>query len=673
MADTLLRVVGEGELQKQEAEERALEDELLKDDTQVENLAAHIRNKFQDFKWHRTKQQLDTRYLNALRAYNGEYHPSKLAEIKKFGGSEVYSRLSSVKCRGATAMLRDIFVSSDQPWGINPTPVPELPETVSDNIEQLIAMEVLSMQERGIAVDRDAIQQRRAQLEDGAFRAAIKQAKEEAETSEQKLQDILIEGGFYTALQEFLIDLPIYPFACIKGPVVQLSQEVRWVNGEAVSTPVPKMTWKRVSCFDLYIDPGVDSVRDGAVIERIKLSRTDLNNLIGIPGYDEDAIREVLREFAHGYYDWLDEIDSERNELEDKENPHFNRSELIDTLEWHGPVQGQLLLDKGFTKDQVPDADLDYWIDAWVIGRHIIKAHINPNPRKTAPYYTSSFEPVPGSPYGHGVPEIINDIQSVANASLRSLVNNMSIASGPQVSILEDRLHPATDGDTLYPWKRWRFQSDPMGSNTNPISFFQPNSNAQELLGVYARMTEIADEVSAIPRYATGSNMKGGAAGTASGLSMLMGNASKVLQSVAGNVDKNVLDPAIKDLFDMMMLTDTEGHFRGDEDIQVRGVQLAMQKETDRMRRLEFLQITANPLDAQIVGTEGRAALLRPIAADLGLPEESIVPTNEEIRARQQEQALAMQAAEAQGDQAPAPGSSAAERVSGGVENMFNT
>lgn len=671
MADTILRVISEQDLQKQEADEELVRQELEREsEVAIDSLAAHIRNKFDDFKWHRSKQSLDSRYLEALRAYNGEYDPSKLTEIKKFGGSEVYSRITSVKCRGATAMLRDIFVSSDQPWGVNPTPIPELPESVVQNIEQLIAMEVLSMQERGIAVDRNAIQQRRSQLEDAALRAAIKKAKEEAQTSEQKLQDILVEGGFYNALQEFLIDLPIYPFAAIKGPVVQLSQEVRWENGQPVSQAIPKMTWKRVSCFDLYIDPGVENIRDGAVIERIKLSRTDLNNLIGIPGYDEAAIREVLREFSRGYYDWLDELDSERNELEDKENPHFNRSELIDTLEWHGPVQGQLLLDQGFSKDQVPDADLDYWINAWLIGRHIIKAHIDPNPRKTAPYYISSFEPVPGSPYGHGVPEIINDIQAVANATLRSLVNNMSIASGPQVAIIDDRLHPATNADTLYPWKRWRFQSDPMGANTAPISFFQPSSNAQELLGVYARMTEIADEVSAIPRYATGSNMTKGAAGTASGLSMLMGNASKVLQSVAGNVDKNVLDPAIKDLFDMMMLTDTEGYFRGDEDIQVRGVQLAMQKETDRMRRLEFLQITANPLDAQIVGSEGRAALLRPIAADLGLPEESIVPTNEEIRARQQEAALAAQAAAAQGDQAPAPGSSAANRVAGGVEGI---
>lgn len=653
MPSGLMRVVSEGELQEQDAQEVTDAIDTGSEEA-INDLAAHIGQKYYDFKQHRREQNLDERYLTALRTYNGEYNPTKLAEIKQFGGSEVFSRITSVKCRGATAMLRDIFLSSDQPWHIKPTPVPDLPEDIDASIKELVDTEIQSMQERGMGVDQNAITQRTAQLKDAAYRAGIKQAKDAAKRSEKKMQDVLVEGGFYTALHEFLIDLPIYPFACIKGPFVQMEQQNKWVNGEITSKQVPKLCWKRVAPFDIYMDPGVAAIQDGAVIERIKLSRTDLNNLIGLPGYDEDAIREVLRDYNSGYTDWLEELEHERSELEEKENPYENKSELIDTLEWHGPVQGQLLLDKGFTKKQIPDADLEYWVNAWVIGRHTIKAHIDPNPRQRAPYFTSSYEPVPGSPIGHGVGEIIDDIQSVANASLRSLVNNLSISSGPQVAIIEDRIHPSTDPDTLYPWKRWRFNADPLGSNATPITFFQPTSNAQELLGVYSSMTQIADEVSAIPRYATGENVKGGAAGTASGMAMLMGNATKVLQSVAAGIDKSVLEPAFEMLYDILMLTDTEGYFTGDENIQVRGVTLAMQKETDRMRRLEFLQMTANPMDANIVGPEGRAAILRALSQDLGLPESEIVPTNEELQAKQKQQ-MAEQAAQAQGGQSPAP------------------
>lgn len=665
-----MRVVSEGELQKKDAQE-AFDAAGEASEEAVDTLAGYIGDRFYDFRDHRRSQNLDERYLNALRTYNGEYSPTKLREIKQFGGSEVFSRITSVKCRGATSMLRDIFLSTEQPWHIAPTPVPDLPEDVNSSIQELVDTEVQSMQQRGVAIDKDAITQRIAQLKDAAYRAGIKTAKDAAKKSERKLQDVLVQGGFYNALHEFLIDLPIFPFACIKGPFVQMARENEWVNGEIIATSEPKLCWKRVSCFDLYLDPGASDIKDGPVIEKIRLSRVDLNNLIGVPGYDEEAIREVLQDYGMGFKDWVSDMDPARATEEGREDPYLNTSELIDCLAWSGPVQGKLLLGHGFTKKQIKDSDMDYWVNAWIIGKHTIKAHIDPNPSQRPQYFISSYEVVPGSPIGHGVVEIIDDIQAVANASLRSLVNNLSISSGPQVAIIEDRLHPATDPDSLYPWKRWRFTSDPMGSNATPITFFQPQSNAQELLSVYSSMTQIADEVSAIPRYATGENVKGGAAGTASGMAMLMGNATKVLQSVAAHIDKNVMEPALGMLYDMMMLTDTEGYFTGDENIQVRGVTLAMQKETDRMRRLEFLQIITNPMDAEIVGPEGRAQLLRSLSQDLGLPEVDIVPTNEEIKAKVQQRQMAEQAAQAQGNQASAPGG--AGRVSQPMDNMHNT
>ena len=88
---------------------------------------------------------------------------------------------------------------------------------------------------------------------------------------------------------------------------------------------------------------------------------------------------------------------------------------------------------------------------------------------------------------------------------------------------------------------------------------------------------------------------------------MLMGNAAKILQTVAANIDNDVIEPAVAELYDMVMLTDTTGMLRGDESISVLGVNVAMQRETQRQRQLEFLQITANPIDMQITGISGRA------------------------------------------------------------------
>ena len=114
---------------------------------------------------------------------------------------------------------------------------------------------------------------------------------------------------------------------------------------------------------------------------------------------------------------------------------------------------------------------------------------------------------------------------------------------------------------------------------------------------------------------------------------MLMGNAAKILQTVASNIDNDIIEPVVSELYDMVMLTDTTGILSGDESIDVLGVNVAMQRETQRQRQLEFLQITANPIDMQIMGPRGRANVLRPVADGIGLDGETIVPPDEEIKA----------------------------------------
>src|SRR5262245_12256755 len=97
------------------------------------------------FRNHRNEgvNSLNSRLLRAQRMFEGQYEPSKLAEIRKFGGSEVYSRMVAVKCRGATALLRDVYLGPERPWSIEPQPDPPVPPAVVANIAQLIAGEVV--------------------------------------------------------------------------------------------------------------------------------------------------------------------------------------------------------------------------------------------------------------------------------------------------------------------------------------------------------------------------------------------------------------------------------------------------------------------------------------------------------------------------------------------------
>jgi len=629
-----LRVVSPAQLNAAE-QQRLADENTSQQSPRTDDLGAYIRRRWYQFQNHRNSNQnsINDRLLRAQRMFEGQYDPQKLHEIEKFGGSIVYSRLVAVKCRGATSLLRDVYLGADRPWTVDPEKDPAVPPSLAATVAQTIAASAAQMASQGQQPDPETMRARYLGMMHAAQQTVKRQAGLQAVGAANKMDEILEEGGFYSALGKFLVDIALFPYAVIKGPTVRMVSKLTWTNRTPQLDLVPQLCWERVAPQDLYWDPGAQDIQNAEIIERKKLTRNDLVSVMDLPGYDQDAVRGALNDYATGLRDWMDSPDVEQAMLAARESPTLNVSQLIDAAEYHGLVSGNVLLDNGVDRRQIPDLDREYMVQSWVVGRYTIKTQISPSPRQRHPYYVSSFEKVPGTVAGHGLPDILEDLQEVANATLRALVNNMSIASGPQVVINTELLDPSTNEDNLYPWKRWKVFSDPLGGGRaqDPVHFFQPSSNAQELMSIYTSISSLADDISAIPRYTTGESLKGGAGRTASGLSMLMGNAQKVLQTVAANIDEDVIRGVLESLYDMVMLTDKTGLLSGSEQIRVNGVVVALQKETEQQKRLQFLQITANPLDMKIIGDLGRARVLRALSADLGMPDD-IVPDDDAIQ-----------------------------------------
>lgn len=644
----VLQVIPPDQLEKQlqqqaEAKAATAQPETQPDPTQ--SLAGYIKGQWEIFRNHRnTAAGWSERLLVALRTFNGQYNATQLQEIKKFGGSQIYARIIAQKCRAASSLLRDIYLGQDRPWTIRPPSDPDVPDTILQSIDNLMKIEVQQVtQVKGQPPDPTDLWQRRSALMESAMDAAKKKAVQQARDSEDKVEDILRNGGFYNALAEFLVDLPIFPFAVLKGPVVRIMPEVSWPKGGGQPTiqQKPKLTWNRVSPFDIWWTPGVATIEKANIIEKLRVTRAELNDLLDLPGYNSDEIRKCLDEFGRGgLYDNWDTTDAERSVLENRENPAWNRSAMISMMEFNGNVQGRVLQDYGLA---VPDELRDYHVQVWCIGSHVIKAHLSPSPRQRPYYFVTSFEKVPGTPVGNSLTDLLSDLQEAGNATLRSLVNNLSISSGPQVVVNDDRLSPDETGDDLYPWKRWHIRNDPVSNSGQPVDFFQPQDNSQSLMSVFQDFVEIADDVSAIPKYMGGQGLGSGAGRTASGLAMLMGNASKILQTVSANIDRDVMEPCLVQLADLILLTDTSGILTGEEKISVQGVDVAVQRETLRQRQIEFLQATNNPTDQHIMGITGRAKVLRSVSTTIGLQGEQIVPPDPQIekmqaQAQQQQQ-----------------------------------
>jgi hypothetical protein len=160
---------------------------------------------------------------------------------------------------------------------------------------------------------------------------------------------------------------------------------------------------------------------------------------------------------------------------------------------------------------------------------------------------------------------------------------------------------------------------------------------------VYEHWETKADDATGIPRYTYGNDATGGSADTASGLSMLMNNAAKGLRRAISNVDLNVIAPTINDTFYNEMLYNPDHSIKGDCIIVPRGAAAILVRESHQSKRLQFLQLTANPIDAPIIGPKHRAALLREVAQSLDLPVDEVVPTDDEIQANMAMQQQAMQ------------------------------
>lgn len=650
----LIRIVNNDELSLIDRNSKSL---AKMDEEDLSPLAALIRNRFEKAVRHRRTVGIDEEFIRDMRAYNGQYDPAKLQEINKFGGSAVYSRMMSVKCRGATALLRNVYMNSDRPWSLEPTPDPEIKDNIDIHIKTLVMEEVKAVNATGKIVDQHALADRMEGLYDAAKLAERRKAIEEAKEAQRKIDDILVQGNFYEALSDFLSDLPIYKHAVIKGPTTRRHTTLKWNKNRPVIHEEARFYWDRISPWDVWTTPGATSVTNTDIFERQRLSVSDLYNLIGLPGYREEDIREIIGAYeAKGFQEWIQLFDYERAYMEGRNN--ILDDTYINAIEFHGFVLGKYL--KGFNVPGADDDEKPYFITAWMVDKRIFKVMMNPSPRQRVPYYITSFDKTPGSITGNGIPALANDITDVMNATLRSLVNNISISSGPQVVIDRD-LMAASQDDALYPWKRWSYVADPANPNRKPVDFFQPQSNAQEILGVFDKFSTMLDDVSTIPRYLTGGGASGGAGRTASGLSMLINNANKTLQNVADNIDNDIFRPLLQQLYDYIMLTDDTGMLRGDENIVVEGVRQASTQEQDLTRQLEFLQLINNPTYQSLIGPDETARILQKVADSLGMEVKINQPGDPinkppALPIEQQFQALGKMVAQTQPDLSQVPG-----------------
>ncbi|MBN2162440.1 MAG: hypothetical protein JW713_05815 [Pontiellaceae bacterium] len=621
-------------------------------DTLLGGIERHIENCWQAaLRYHRT--QIEPRLFSCLRRRKGEYEGQKLAEIQKLRGAELYLKHTGMKCRAAKSWIKDVIIPAGQkPWGIEPTPVPDLPEELRAQIIQKRVQEAMQQfAMSGQIPDMQAVTQMIAEEHERLEAAIRDEAERRARAMQAKIEDQLTEGNYADELDSFIDDLVTYPIAILRGPVLRRKKSLKWrANFQPEMTDEIGHYDQRISPFDFFPSPGCKDVNDGYICIRDRFTRRELNSLKDVAGYSRSAIEAVLNQMQEGTIERLNTgNEPERARLESKDT-HLNyqtgtSDDRVDGVWFYGSVQGIDLVTWGMNPAEIPDLTQEYDIEAIKIGNHVVRAVLNPDPIGRRPLYTTAYEKQSGSIYGEAIPEIMAPIQDAMNAVIRALVDNVGFASAQQVIVNMSRLHPASakHAASMWPRKIWFTKDEGFGSQSSPIDFTQPQLIAQHLIRVLDKLERYADDHTGIPAYVYGNEKVGGAGETASGLNMLMNAASKGIRQVIGQVGRDVVKPRIERQYVWNMLFLDDPNIKGDCKVNARGTLAEIMRDSLLQKRQQFAsQVLTPEIIFGTIGYRGVAKLLRGIVEeDLDMP--GVVPRDEEV-----EQQMAMQQAQAQ-------------------------
>jgi hypothetical protein len=657
----------EDEIEDEENGEFAPVEKREEDLDEFQGLGPRLQSLFTEYK--DARNDIEQEWLSSFRQFLGEYDPDVLAKLTGTR-SKVFVGLTRTKVMSAFSRLVDLLFQSGQDfYSIDPTAIPELDPLEMAEITKEATAEI--MKASGAASPTmvlDIINERRDELMDQVRDEVRRRAKMAASEMTILVRDQLGEANAEQKIKEAIMESCIFGTGCIKGGTVRIERSKRWKRSYKNGVQTHSLTVveqvkpeiESVSIFDVYPDPYATSNEDlHGLFRRHVLTRRQFRDLRDLDGFDSEAIEEILSDSPRGNHIEQDHerIRREVANIKLQSGPN-NRFEV---LEYWGSINGAELLEAGAELPEGSKEDDDYDANIWICAGKVIRATLNPIPDGRIPYNCFPYERNPHQFWGTGVPSMMRDSQSTMNAATRIFIDNMAISSGPMVEVNMDFLEAGEDPTDLHPWKVFlRSGGDP---NAPAVRFNQPVANANGLTSIIEMFRKFADETTSLPSYTHGD------AGqqlnkTATGMSILMGNANVALKSTLKNVDDYLIIPLIKSLYHWNMEWSDNEKAKGDLNVSARGSTSLIQREVRSQRLLQFMSLISNPMDVAITK---RKELLTEIAKSMDINPDEVIKTDKELQLEAQAQQQQMLAASGAGG-APTDGSAPVE----GLDDLSN-
>src|SRR5262249_25525558 len=152
-------------------------------------------------------------------------------------------------------------------------------------------------------------------------------------------------GGWRECFAEFIQDFCTFPAAFLRSPIINNKRRLEWNGNKVVEKVDTIYSCRRISPFDAY--PSLESTtpQNGRYfIERRKLGFDELYLCLGLEGFNEETIRQLLNQYRNTGYEEQLRPDFQRKFLQDTYTPTLDRKTL-DTLIYNGKISGKLLME----------------------------------------------------------------------------------------------------------------------------------------------------------------------------------------------------------------------------------------------------------------------------------------------------------------------------------------
>ena len=454
----------------------------------------------------------------------------------------------------------------------------------------------------------------------------IKPAQIAARQLNKLIEDQLDESNANVILRNSIFESCLLGTGIIKGPFTFNKTLHRYNmsgNGNAREyapefVKVPRIEF--CSVWDFYPDPNARSMDECEyVIHRHRLNRQQFKDLINRPFFSKEKIEECLQ--MGGNYtkqSWETDLDLENNTYGDIEKYRY------EVLEYWGTIDALTAREYGLEIDSAIEDNQDIQVNVWTVRGKVIRIVENPFKPFRIPYQAFNYEKNPYQFFGIGVPENMDDAQSIMNGHARMAIDNLALAGNLVFDIDESAL-VNNQSMEVFPGKIFKRQAGVPGQAIYGIKF--PNT-APENMQMFDKFRQLADESTGIPSYSHGQTGVQSMTRTASGMSMLMGAASLNIKTVIKNIDDSLIKPLGESMFQWnMQFYEGELPIIGDFEIKATGSSSLMRKEVRSQRLTMFLQTIQNPQIAPFVRI---SEVIKELAYSLDLDPDEILNSKDE-------------------------------------------